>query len=263
MKWRTSRRVIQLAALGLLLLPIVWPRHNIWVGSYLSSQFFNIALTDPLAALEVMLAGKIIWAPLLWSLIPLLIVGMILGRVFCSWICPLNTLFEWLSDIRKPEKRGGKNNLQPYWLLAWLLPMALITGLPLFTMISPIGIVMRGLVFGVGLEIVLLVGLVALELFYDKKFWCRRCCPVGALYGLLGRWRALKIKVDAMQCTSCGSCRKSCTMGVNPGSEGITDTLFCTNCGDCIDVCAAKTVGYTWDWKGGGKHNEYMENNKK
>ena len=89
MKWRTNRRIIQLAALGLLFLPTLWPIHNIWIGSYLSSQIFDIALTDPLAALEVILAGKIIWAPLLWSLLPLLIVGMILGRIFCSWICPL------------------------------------------------------------------------------------------------------------------------------------------------------------------------------
>lgn len=258
MKWQIRRRMIQLAAVGLLFLPIVWPSRSIWLGSYLSSQIFDIALTDPLAALEVMLAGKIIWVPLLWSLLPLLMVGMILGRVFCSWICPLNTLFEWMTVIRKPGKRGEINNLQPYWLLAWLMPVAAITGLPLFTMASPIGIVMRGLVFGVGFEIVLLVGLVALELFYDTKFWCRRFCPVGALYGLLGRWRGLNINIDALQCTSCGNCRKICTMGVNPGSKGVTDTLFCTNCGECIDVCAAKAVGFTWNLKGGGKDNEHM-----
>lgn len=263
MKWRTSRRIIQLTALGLLFLPIVWPHYNLWAGSYLSSQIFNIALTDPLTALEVMLAGKIIWVPLLWSLFPLLIVGMILGRVFCSWICPLNSLFEWLAVLKKPRERGGNNNLQPYWILIWLMPMAAITGLPLFTMVSPIGIYMRGLVFGVGLEIGLLAGLVAGELFYDKKFWCRRFCPVGALYGLLGRWRVLKIKVNAPRCTSCGRCREICTMGVKPGSEGLTDTLFCTNCGDCVDICTKKAVGYTWNLKGGEKHNEYIENSNR
>jgi ferredoxin-type protein NapH len=50
-------------------------------------------------------------------------------------------------------------------------------------------------------------------------------------------------------------------MGVNPGSEGLSEILFCTNCGDCIDACAVKAVGYTWDLKGGAKHNEYVETN--
>ncbi|MGL5514715.1 MAG: 4Fe-4S binding protein, partial [Sporomusa sp.] len=74
MKIVIVRRIVQVMALALLMVPLVWPLNPVWFGTYLSSQLFGFALTDPLAALEVMLAGKMIWGPLIWSIIPLLIV---------------------------------------------------------------------------------------------------------------------------------------------------------------------------------------------
>lgn len=67
MKVKVVRRTIQLLAFFLLFLPLVWPANLMWFGTYLSSQAVGMALTDPLAAIEVMLAGKLIWWPLIGS----------------------------------------------------------------------------------------------------------------------------------------------------------------------------------------------------
>ncbi len=246
MKFLIVRRMVQLSAAGLLLLPAVWPANPLWVGTYLSSQVFGVALTDPLAAVEVTLAGKEVWWPLIWSVVPLLIINIVLGRIFCSWICPLNTIFEFSALVRTSKNNSRNNELWPYLLLAVLPGLALMIGLPLFTILSPIGLVSRAVIYGLGFELIFILLLVAAELFYKRKIWCRNLCPVGALYGLMGNWRQLTVKIDLAVCRNCRKCHAVCTQQVNVGSNSLIDRLTCTNCGDCIDVCPEKAVHFSW-----------------
>ncbi|SDD57554.1 4Fe-4S binding protein [Sporomusa acidovorans] len=261
MKVRSARRTVQLLAFLLLLLPFVWPANRLWFGTYLSSQAAGIALTDPLSAIEVILAGRLIWWPLIGSVIPLVITALLLGRVFCSWICPLNTVLEWAAVIKAPKVRGTRNGWLPFGILALFLLAAVLTSLPLFTILSPIGILSRAIAVGAGLEFLFIVALVALEWLYDRKAWCRNLCPVGALYGLLGKWRPVSIGIDHSRCLRCQQCSNACSMRVAVGSGKLLDQLTCTNCGDCVDACAAKAVSFTWKnkQKGGAVQRESME----
>ncbi|CQR71778.1 Putative electron transport protein YccM [Sporomusa ovata DSM 2662] len=265
MKVKVARRSVQLLAFSLLFLPLVWPANWMWFGTYLSSQAIGMALTDPLAAIEVMLAGKMIWWPLIGSMLPLLIATLLFGRVFCSWICPLNTVFELAAGIRAPRVCRNRNGWLPYQILALFLLAALLTNLPLFTMLSPIGILSRTVALGVGLELLFVVALIALEWLYDRKAWCRNVCPVGALYGLLGKWRLVSIGIDHSNCLSCHKCRNACTMQVDVGNHRSLDQLTCTNCGDCVDACAAKAVYFTWKnkQKGGVVQRESVDGGKR
>jgi ferredoxin-type protein NapH len=252
MKLLVVRRSVQCAALGLLLLPVVWPHNPVWMGTYLSSQFFGVALTDPLAALEVMLATKTVIWPLFWSVFPLVIITTMLGRVFCGWICPLNTVFEFTGMLMKPYIRIMGNDWTPYWLLGTFLITAAVTRQPVFTILSPIGVASRAMAFGAGIEILSVIVLVLLE-FYRQKFWCRMLCPVGAFYGLLGSWRLLHVAVNTVQCTQCGRCHAACSMGIDIGSSNQWDRLACTNCGDCVTACTRYAVYYTWNVKKRGE----------
>ncbi|SDF54699.1 4Fe-4S binding protein [Sporolituus thermophilus] len=239
------RKLIQFSAVGILTLPLWWPGNPIWLGTYLSSRFFGVAFTDPLAALEVMLASReFIW-PLFWSVLPLVAVAIVLGRIFCSWICPLNTVFELAAAIRKPARKL-ENGWQPYLLLGGFVLLAGAVSLPVFTMMSPIGILSRALVLGTGLEIIVPILLVALELVYAQKTWCKKACPVGALYGILSRFRILRLKMDDAKCNNCGACYSTCSMGVDVGSAKPLDIMNCTNCGDCIGVCPNDAINYCW-----------------
>jgi len=255
------RRLVQFLAFGLLFLPLFWPVNHVWFGSYLSSRVLGVDLTDPLAALEVMLAGKAIWGPLIWSVIPLVLAALVLGRVFCGWICPMNTVFELAARLKASKVRGGGNGWMPYGVLILFLLLAFITGLPLFTMISPIGILSRAIAFGAGLELIFIAALIALEWFYDRKAWCRNICPAGALYGLLGKWRMLTVAVDHSNCRACRKCYDACTMRVTVGGSAWLDRLTCTNCGDCVAACPEKAVCFTWrnKQKGGTKQREFVD----
>jgi ferredoxin-type protein NapH len=241
MKLKVIRKIIQIFFLVILLLPI-WYTDLLWYGTYISADLMGLELTDPLTALEIILAGKSLWLPLLVSALPLTVVALLLGRVFCSFVCPLNFLLELLPA-------GKKKTLQckvwPFRVMVLVLCLSLFLSLPVFNIVSPVFALMRMMLFGAGLELVLLLLVAAAGVVWGQKIWCRTLCPLGALYGLLGMKRRLRIQVDESKCTHCGRCAAVCSMGTAPGRTSVEDNMLCTNCGDCVAACKEGAVSFS------------------
>ena len=240
MKFKIFRRLIQLTALIVLLLPI-WFTDLIWYGTYISAELVGVDLTDPLTTLEITLASKTIWTPLIISALPLSIGAIIFGRIFCSYICPLNFLLELIPVKRKKVLQA---RTLPLVALAIVLVLSLILSIPIFNTVSPVFAFMRMMIFGVGIEIILLALVVGAAFIWGQKIWCRTLCPLGALYGLFGLKRLLKVSVDKNNCINCGRCEKICSMGTSPLKNSFADNFLCTNCGDCIDSCPKKALSF-------------------
>jgi len=71
---------------------------------------------------------------------------------------------------------------------------------------------------------------------YQKRFWCRNLCPLGALMGLLGSASPLRPRVSA-KCTSCDACRRGCKTGAFQHVEHrkvftslVQECIFCYAC---------------------------------
>ncbi len=240
MKIKIFRRLIQIIALIILLLPI-WFTDLFWYGTYISAELFGLELTDPLTALEITLAGKTIWMPLIISALPLALVAIIFGRIFCSYICPLNFLLELLPVKRK---KILQTRTLPLVALGIVLVLSAILSVPIFNTASPIFAFMRMMIFGVGVEIILLAAVICAAFIWGQKIWCRTLCPLGAIYGLLGLKRLLKVSVDQKKCVQCGRCEKICSMGTSPLKNSFADKFLCTNCGDCIGSCPKKALSF-------------------
>lgn len=264
-RFSTARKIVQGLFLVLLMVPAYLKNDSIWLGNYLSSHFFSIPLTDPLTAIEVTLSTQEVIAGLLFSAVPLVLAAAILGRVFCSYICPLNTVLEIAAYIKKPPQLSVRNDWQPFALLGVFLAAATVFSLPLFTIFSPIGMISRVFTSGIGIEVIIIGLLVIAEWFYNQKFWCRRICPAGALYGLLSRFRLLRIRIAAGSCSQCGECRRHCSMHVEVGKSSLLDIMNCTNCGQCVDVCKAKAAAFDWriPKKGGTTTDEFITSAKR
>ena len=212
-------------------------------------------LTDPLAAAEATAAGKRFYWPLVLSIFFPVLFTLLLGKVFCSWICPANLLFEITGKLRKllrfaelppPEVKFSRAN--KYVLLGMGLVVAGIVGLPIFTLIYPpaaISRLLHGWVFGASLTGVLVVlgAIGVFELVISPRWWCRTMCPGGAMYGLIGWPRLLRIKLHADRCTKCRECEPVCEPGLNPVIE--SSGIECDNCGDCIRKCPEQALYYS------------------
>ncbi len=247
---KLKRRIIQITALIILLLPI-WFTDLLWYGTYISADLAGFALTDPLTALEITLASKSLWLPLIISMIPLVLVAVVFGRIFCSYICPLNFLLELIPIKRK---KILKSRTLPFVSLGIVLLLSLILAVPVFNTISPIFAFMRMLLFGIGIEIIFLGIIIIAAIIYGQKIWCRTLCPLGAIYGFLGYNRRLVLTIDKNKCVHCKKCEKICSMGTSPGLSNFEDACLCTNCGDCIDICHKDAI--TYSLKGFQKNKE-------
>ncbi|MHC4545714.1 MAG: 4Fe-4S binding protein, partial [Planctomycetota bacterium] len=69
------------------------------------------------------------------------------------------------------------------------------------------------------------------------RFYCRFICPLGALFGILGRFAIWRIGKNQNECSNCKLCDRSCEGGCEPsGNIRISECVLCFNCRqDCKD----------------------------
>jgi ferredoxin-type protein NapH len=259
-RWLVLRRLSQL---GVLLLFLVGPIYGWWIvkGNMASSLTVDVLpLSDPFLILQVMATGH-------WPLTSALIgAGIVLafyllvgGRVFCSWVCPINLVTdaaEWLR-YRFNLKGGARFSRDVrYWLLGAVLLVSVVTGTLAWELVNPVTMAFRGLVFGMGFAWGMVAAIFLLDLFVSRRAWCGHLCPVGAFYSLLGA--ASPLRVSAAQRDKCDDCMdcfavcpeqqviKPALKGADKGFGPVILSGNCTNCGRCIDVCARDVFKFDW-----------------
>jgi ferredoxin-type protein NapH len=154
-QWLLLRRTSQLGILGLFLLG---PLAGIWIvkGNIAASLTLDVLpLSDPYLTLQALLGGHALeTAGLIGAAIVLLFYLLVGGRVYCSWVCPVNLVTDAASWVH--QRLGIKRTAQfprqsRYWILAATLLLALVTGTLVWELINPVTIIYRGLIFGMGL----------------------------------------------------------------------------------------------------------------
>jgi len=224
-------------------------------GTLWSMKVGGVEWTDPLAVVEMTAATKRFHWPLIASAVLPILLALLLGKVFCSWLCPAYVMFELTGKLRSllrfAEISPGEvrfSHRNKYVFLVVGIALAAVFSGPLFALIYPPAVVSRALhawVFGTTLTgmVVLLGAMLAIELLVSPRWWCRTMCPGGALYGLLGWFRPVRIKLRMEACTGCKECIPVCEEGINPITQ--SGSLECDNCGVCIRHCGDKALYYT------------------
>jgi ferredoxin-type protein NapH len=261
--WQSHRYLVlrRLSQITILLLFLVGP----WFGWWLVKGNLNYSLTlgvlplaDPLVLLQSLLARHVPERnAIIGVLIVLVFYGLVGGRVYCSWVCPVNLVTDAASALRRRwDIRGGGDLPREarFWLLGLILVLAATTGTIVWELVNPVSMLPRGLMFGMGAGWLLIGGIFLFDLFVVKRGWCSHVCPVGAFYGLIGRFSLLRVTAAKREaCHDCLDCFAVCPeqhviklplKGAKKGASPIILSGDCTNCGRCIDVCS-KDV-FTW-----------------
>lgn len=257
-KWLALRRISQVAVLLLFLLG---PLAGVWIikGNLSSSLLLDkVPMTEPILLVQMLAAGIV---PAADALIGVLIVALFYlvvgGRVFCSWACPLNLVTDAAYWVRERLGiRGGARLARGlrYWMLGMVVVLSAVTGTLAFEMFNPVSIVQRGIIFGMGLAWAVILAVFLFDLLVAKRGWCSHLCPMGGLYGLIGRTSPLRVRADRRaDCNDCMECFavcpepqviKSALKGADRGIGPVILAGECTNCGRCIDVCSKDVFNF-------------------
>jgi len=191
-------------------------------------------------------------------LLAIVVVSLVFGKSFCSWICPVGLLSESLGDWS--EKLFGRKMRLPRWLdwplrsLKYLLlaffvysifflmtatslkafldsPYNLVADIKMYYFFADIS------AFALGTLIVLFV-----LSFFVRNSWCRYLCPYGALLGLFSLARPFKIRRNVNSCIDCTLCAKACPSNIKVDKVTTVTSDECTTCLSCVDVCPVEST---------------------
>ena len=170
-----------------------------------------------------------------------LVVAIFFGRLYCGYVCPMNTVMipiEWLS---KKLKIQSKNT--PKWLsngvYAWI-----------FLVISIAVMILSKKILhkNIPLLLIWLVVSALITLRYKPEIFHNIICPFGALQKTFGRFAIISKRVDKSICIGCKKCEKVCPSAaiiVKEDNKAIITTSICHQCTNCSDVCPTSAIRYS------------------
>lgn len=267
MKLRTARRISQGFFFSLFLF-FVGVSDLRYLKGYPVSLFLEL---DPLVAFATAITTHTIYKGLLWSLV-LLIPTILLGRIFCNWICPYGILHHfigWLlgkgraeERIRIQSNRYRKLYQTKYVILTAMLVAALFGSvqiglldpicllhrsfttavLPIINLTVPSSIYVRQY-YHVGAWVIgfMLLFLVGMNVVIPR-FFCRVLCPLGAFLGTVASASLWRIERNPSKCVDCDLCVKNCEGASDPHTQLRKSECFV--CFNCIEDCPEDAISF-------------------
>ncbi len=183
----------------------------------------------------------------------IVLVSLLFGKSFCSWLCPVGFLSELIGDFGKKIFR--KNIKFPklldyplrslkYLMLGFLFYSVffMLSGPALKAFLdSPYNLVADVKMYYFFAEIsrfsLIVIGILFLLSIVLRGFWCRYLCPYGALLGITSLLSPNKIKRNPVSCIDCGICNKACPSFIKVDKVKTVISDECTTCMSCVDAC--------------------------
>jgi len=184
-----------------------------------------------------------------------LAISFVFRKAFCSWLCPVGSLSEYLwrlgrfifrSNFQLPRWADLSLRSLKYLLLGFFAhaianmsaeAIAEFMGSPYALIVDVRMLNFFRYLSGTAAYVVL--ALVIASMFV-QNFWCRYLCPYGALLGFASMLSPVRISRVESTCIHCAKCAKACPSSLPVDMLVQIRSGECTGCLECVAVCPAK-----------------------
>jgi polyferredoxin len=191
----------------------------------------------------------------MFLLITFVSIAFLFRKAFCSWLCPIGTISEYL--WRAGRKLFRRNFHLPDWLdiplrglkylllgfFVWAVSSMSAQAIAAF-MRSPYGVIadvkMLNFFRFIGETGLIVFAVLVLASVFVQNFWCRYLCPYGALLGLASLFSPLRIRREPAACIDCAKCTKACPSALPVDKLLSVKSAECSGCLECVAVCPAQ-----------------------
>ncbi|MFX0086896.1 MAG: 4Fe-4S binding protein [Candidatus Hodarchaeota archaeon] len=196
--------------------------------------------------------------PALIVLLVLLLTSLLIGRIFCGYICPLGNLqelisnFNFKSDLNTQKKVKYRIEVSPKLTtkIRWaffgvLFLLAFVWGIVFLPEVNPLSgfeEFRRFFTFTITVPFLGLIIVIISSIFIYRP-WCRFLCPFGAISCFFANFaQALYIRTE--ECTECGLCEQLC-----PTQEAFPESKKgeCYYCNRCVEICPENAIKLNLD----------------
>ena len=186
---------------------------------------------------------------------------LLIGRIYCSAICPLGVMQDGISHASVIAKRVRKNR-KPFhyrkelkWLRygIWVIfVLAVAFGFQSFVAVlapySAYGRILQsivhfqpGIVLAVAAATLMLTVLLA---WFTGREYCNVICPVGTTLSFFSRFAVFRPVIDVDKCKNCKVCENNCKAGCIDIANHRIDYSRCVDCFNCIGNCKFDALHY-------------------
>lgn len=224
-----------------------------FLGMTWSSTIAGAVTADPILVLANMVATGRLDASLIPAVAVTVLIAVLLGKVFCSHLCPMRLTFEigqalraGLLRLRIPLPYLQVQTRLGGWVLLGGLLATLSVGTGIWFVLLPYlslsASIFLAVTTGTAVTLIALpLGWLMLDMLFAPGFFCHNVCPQGFLLEQLGRFSLLKVRKQPTACpANCRVCSLSCPYALSP-REGTHDPA-CDNCGACVRACPERKL---------------------
>lgn len=213
------------------------------------------------SAIAVTIGATLVW----------LLITFLLGRVYCSTVCPVGTLQDVVINLKRRIPRLKKpfsyKTPKRWRLIPFFIYLVFLVGGLFFipyllepwnimrnmaSTVRPDAIQNSWMTLGVGAGVGILAGCVSfvgivLAAFFTGRDFCNTVCPIGNAMIFIGDQTLYRIEIDPDKCVGCLKCEDVCKSSCIKVTERFVDNSRCVRCFDCLAECPNDAIRYQSD----------------